>query len=80
MRRLIRRFLRLLFLLAFLAAVAVTWLIHAPARQIPQLPPVDESLALDQGWGLGIAAAARQAYYYTPQSAARCEACATTGS
>jgi mono/diheme cytochrome c family protein len=66
MRRFIRRLLRLLFLLASLALVAVAWLILTPARHIPKIPPIDESVALDQGWGRGIVAAARQAYYYAP--------------
>jgi mono/diheme cytochrome c family protein len=65
-RRFIRRLLRLLFLLAFLAAVAIAWLIYTPARHVPRIPPADEFLALDQGWGSGFDAETRQAYYYTP--------------
>ena len=66
MRRLIRRLLRLLFLLAFLAASALAWSIFTPARHIPKTPPVDESLALDQGWGPGFDAATDRPDHYTP--------------
>jgi mono/diheme cytochrome c family protein len=65
-RRFVRRLLRLLFLLALAALATLVWLISTPGRQIPALPPIDETYALDQGWGLGIDAALRQAYYYTP--------------
>jgi mono/diheme cytochrome c family protein len=62
----VRRLLRLLFLLALAAAATLAWLISTPARHVPKIPPIDECFALDQGWGLGVDAELRQAYYYTP--------------
>lgn len=67
MRRFLRRLLALAGVLGVLAAILVLWLIHAPARRTPKLPPIDEYVYLDQGWGAGRGAGPRQAYYYTPQ-------------
>jgi hypothetical protein len=66
-KRFFGRLLRLAVPLAVLAVVAVLWLIHRTARHVPAVPPIDGYVYLDQGWGKGRDAAARQAYYYTPQ-------------
>jgi mono/diheme cytochrome c family protein len=66
-KRLLRGLLRLAVLLAAVALVLVLWLVHRPARHVPSVPPIDDYVYLDQGWGSGRDAALRQAYYYTPQ-------------
>jgi mono/diheme cytochrome c family protein len=53
--------------LAVVAAIAALWLIHTPARHVPKLPPIDEYVYLDQGWGAERESPLREAYYYTPQ-------------
>jgi mono/diheme cytochrome c family protein len=64
---LLGRLLKLLVALAVLATVAGLWLIHRPARHAPKLPPIDEYVYLDQGWGKESASRLRETYYYTPQ-------------
>jgi hypothetical protein len=66
-KRFFGRLLRLAVPLAVLAVVAVLWLIHRTARHVPAVPPIDDYVYLDQGWGKERDAAFRQAYYYTPQ-------------
>ncbi len=67
MRRFVRRLLKALVLVAALAAILALWLIHTPARYVPAVPPIDDYVYLDQGWGKDRSAATRQAYYTTPQ-------------
>ena len=67
MKRFVGRLLRALVVIAVLALAGVLWLIHAPARHVPHVPPIDSYVYLDQGWGGERGAAPRQAYYYTPQ-------------
>ena len=67
MKRLIGWVLRLAVLLAAVVVVLVLWLIQRTARYDPSVPPIDDYVYLDQGWGRGHDAALRQAYYYTPQ-------------
>src|ERR1041385_1748233 len=38
-----------------------------PNSKVPLLEPVADIVYLDQGWGRGVNARDRQAYYYTPQ-------------
>jgi mono/diheme cytochrome c family protein len=59
--------LKALMLVAVLAAIVALWLIHVPARYVPAVPPIDDYVYLDQGWGKDRSAATRQAYYTTPQ-------------
>jgi hypothetical protein len=66
-KRFVKRLLAALVVLAALAVIGVLWLIHTPARHVPRVPPVDDYVYLDQGWGKGRDAAPRQTYYYTPQ-------------
>lgn len=42
-------------------------IIHYPDTQIPEYEPIDQTVYLDQGWGLTSKSAKRQEYYYTPQ-------------
>ncbi len=67
MRRLLRWLLRLVAVLVVVAVAVVLMLIHRPARHVPSLPPIQDFVYLDQGWGPARDAAFRQAYYYTPQ-------------
>lgn len=67
MRRFLGRLLKLVAAIVAVAAVVALWLIHRPARHAPSLPPIDDYVYLDQGWGETAGAAPRQAYYYTPQ-------------
>ena len=67
MRRFLRRLVALAFVLGVLAVTIVFWLVHAPARRVPKLPPIDDYVYLDQGWGKERGAGPRQSYYYTPQ-------------
>src|SRR5947209_15986128 len=53
----------LLVLLAGGLLAASLW----PNSKVPLVEPVQEIVYLDQGWGSGQNAPARQAYYYTPQ-------------
>lgn len=69
MGRFFGRVLRGLLLLSLLAAVVVVWLIQAPGRRVPYVPPPDDFVYLDQGWGRDVDAPLRQLYYYTPQGA-----------
>jgi hypothetical protein len=59
--------LKALVVVAALGAILALWLIHTPARHVPAVPPIDEYVYLDQGWGKEREAATRQAYYTTPQ-------------
>lgn len=52
-------------LTSLLSLVAILY----PYSQIPDLQVVDEVLYPDQGWGSGLDAANRQAFYYTAQGA-----------
>ena len=67
MRRFFKRVLIALVLLVAVAGVGLLWVIHRPARHVPAVPPIDDYVYLDQGWGKALGAATRQAYYYTPQ-------------
>lgn len=67
MRRFLGRLLKLVVVLVVLAAAAALWLVHRPARHVPKLAAIDDYVYLDQGWGSGMSAGPRQAYYYTPQ-------------
>lgn len=42
-------------------------IIHYPDTQIPEYEKIDQTVYLDQGWGLSAKAKQRQLYYYTPQ-------------
>jgi hypothetical protein len=59
--------LKALVVVAALGAIVALWLIHTPARHVPAVPPIDEYVYLEQGWGSERTAATRQAYYTTPQ-------------
>lgn len=50
-----------------LLSLGLFLLIHYPATQIPEYEPIDETVYLDQGWGLSSKSEQRQLYYYTPQ-------------
>ncbi len=63
MRRFLGWLLRLVLVTAVLAAALALWLVHRPARYVPKVPPIDDHVFLDQGWGKEL----RQTYYYTPQ-------------
>jgi mono/diheme cytochrome c family protein len=66
-RRFLGRLLKLVVVLVVAAGFGLLWLVHRPARHMPSLPPIDDYVYLDQGWGGYRDARPRQAYYYTPQ-------------
>jgi mono/diheme cytochrome c family protein len=67
MRRVLKWSLGLAVLGLGALAAAFAWFVWWPVHGIPPLERVDEYVWLDQGWGAGQDAAARQRYYYTAQ-------------
>lgn len=60
----------LVILLGVLAGAALNYAVtFYPYSQLPAADRVDEVIYPDQGWGAGLEAADRQAYYYTGQGA-----------
>lgn len=61
---------RAAIVLVVVAAGGFFMAVHWPHSQVPEVEPPVRIVYLDQGWGVGRAAAERQLYYYTPQGAA----------
>ena len=67
MKRFLGRVVRLALVGLALAAMAFVVLTWVATRRVPSMPPIDDYVYLDQGWGTTRDSAARETFYYTPQ-------------